>query len=113
MTRYLVQMQPQELAHIIAMVALFRPGPMQFIPSYIKRLHNEERVTYRHPRLQRTFEETFGIPIYQEQIIFAAMDIGGYTASEADNLRRAISKKKRKRSKGIAPNSSAARGERD
>lgn len=94
MTRYLVQMQPQELAHIIAMVALFRPGPMQFIPSYIKRLHNEERVTYRHPRLQRTFEETFGIPIYQEQIIFAAMDIGGYSASEADNLRRAISKKK-------------------
>jgi len=94
MTRYLVQMQPKNLSHIIAMVALFRPGPMQFIPSYIKRMHGEEEVTYLHPALEPIFKETYGIPIYQEQIIFAAMDLAGYTASEADNLRRAISKKK-------------------
>ncbi|NPV77952.1 MAG: DNA polymerase III subunit alpha [Anaerolineae bacterium] len=94
MTRYLVQMKPKTLAHIIAMVALFRPGPMEFIPSYIKRMHGEEMVTYRHPELETIFKETYGIPIYQEQIMFAAMALANYTASEADDLRKAISKKK-------------------
>ena len=94
MTRYLVQMKPSSLAHIIAMVALYRPGPLDFIPSYIKRMHGEEPVTYRHDLLEPIFKETYGIPIYQEQIMFAAMDLGGYTASEADNLRKVISKKK-------------------
>jgi DNA polymerase-3 subunit alpha len=94
MTRYLTQMKPQNLAHIIAMVALYRPGPLDFIPSYIRRMHGEEEVTYRHPALETIFKETYGIPIYQEQIMFAAMDLGGYTASEADNLRKVISKKK-------------------
>lgn len=94
MTRYLVQMKPKTLAHIIAMVALFRPGPMEFIPSYIKRMHGEETVTYRHPELETIFKETYGIPIYQEQIMFAAMALANYTASEADDLRKAISKKK-------------------
>ena len=93
MTRYLLQMKPQNLDNIIAMVALFRPGPMEFIPSYIKRMHNEEEVSYRHPLLQNVFKDTFGIPIYQEQLMFAAMDIAGYTAAEADDLRKAISKK--------------------
>ncbi|MAT43067.1 MAG: DNA polymerase III subunit alpha [Anaerolineaceae bacterium] len=96
MTRYLVQMQPKNLDHIIAMVALYRPGPMEFIPSYIKRMHGEEEVTYRHNSLEPLFNETYGIPIYQEQLMFAAMDIGGYSASEADALRKAISKKKAK-----------------
>ena len=94
MTRYLVQMKPKTLAHIIAMVALFRPGPMDFIPSYIKRMHGEETATYRHPELEEIFKETYGIPIYQEQIMFAAMALANYTASEADDLRKAISKKK-------------------
>ena len=94
MTRYLVQMQPHNLSNIIAMVALYRPGPMEFIPSYIKRMHGEEEVQYRHEDLKTNFEETYGIPIYQEQIMFAAMDLAGYTASEADDLRKAISKKK-------------------
>lgn len=93
MTRWLVQMRPQNLDNIIAMVALFRPGPMDFIPSYIKRMHNEEPVTYRHPMLEKVFKETYGIPIYQEQIMFAAMDLAGYTAADADDLRKAISKK--------------------
>ena len=94
MTRYLVQMKPQNLSHIIAMVALYRPGPLDFIPSYIRRMHGEEPVTYRHAMLEPIFKETYGTPIYQEQIMFAAMDLGGFTASEADNLRKVISKKK-------------------
>jgi DNA polymerase-3 subunit alpha len=95
MTRWLVQMKPTQLAHIIAMVALFRPGPMDFIPSYIKRMHGEEEVTYRDPGLEVDFKETYGIPIYQEQIMFAAMHLAGYTASESDDLRKAIAKKKK------------------
>jgi DNA polymerase III subunit alpha len=94
MTRYLMQMKPKNLDHIIAMVALYRPGPLEFIPSYIRRMHGEEQVTYRHPALESIFKETYGIPIYQEQIMFAAIGLAGYTASEADDLRKAISKKK-------------------
>ena len=94
MTRYLMQMKPKNVANIIAMVALYRPGPLDFIPSYIRRMHGEEKVTYHHPKLEPIFNETFGIPIYQEQIMFAAMELAGYTASEADGLRKAIAKKK-------------------
>jgi DNA polymerase-3 subunit alpha len=94
MTRYITQMKPQNLANVIAMVALYRPGPLEFIPTYIRRMHGEEAVSYRHPALEPIFNETYGIPIYQEQIMFAAMDLAGYTASEADELRKAISKKK-------------------
>jgi DNA polymerase III subunit alpha len=93
MTRYLVQMKPTNLANIIAMVALYRPGPLEFIPSYILRMHGEEKVTYRHPKMEKIFNETYGIPIYQEQIMFAAMELAGYTASEADDLRKTIAKK--------------------
>jgi|YNPNPStandDraft_1061719.scaffolds.fasta_scaffold00308_8 DNA polymerase-3 subunit alpha len=94
MTRYLTQMRPKNLSHIIAMVALYRPGPMSFIPSYIQRMHGLEEVTYRHPDLEDVLKETYGIPIYQEQIMFAAMRLANYTASEADDLRKAIAKKK-------------------
>jgi DNA polymerase-3 subunit alpha len=94
MTRYLTQMKPKNLANIIAMVALYRPGPLDFIPSYIRRMHGEEEVSYRHPALEPIFKETFGIPIYQEQIMFAAVELAGYTASESDDLRKAIAKKK-------------------
>jgi DNA polymerase-3 subunit alpha len=93
MRRYLMQMKPKELANVIAMVALFRPGPMDFIPGYIRRMHGEEAVQYRHPTLEPIFKETYGYPVYQEQLMFAAMDLAGYTASEADDLRKAIAKK--------------------
>ena len=96
MTRYLMQMKPRNLANIIAMVALYRPGPLQFIPQYIRRMHDEEKVDYRDPKLEPILNETFGIPIYQEQIMFAAMQLANYTASEADDLRKAIAKKKPK-----------------
>jgi DNA polymerase III subunit alpha len=93
MTRYISQMRPENLDNVIAMVALYRPGPMDHIPTYIRRMHGEEAVTYRHPLLEPIFKETYGIPIYQEQLMIAAMNLGGYTASEADELRKAISKK--------------------
>ncbi len=95
MTRYLMEMEPKKLEHIIAMVALYRPGPMQFIPDYIARMHGEQEVKYLHPMMEPIFAETYGIPVYQEQIMFAAMDLAGYTASESDDLRKAISKKKK------------------
>ncbi len=96
MRRYLMEMKPRELANVIAMVALYRPGPLEFIPTYIRRMHGEEEVTYRHPALEPIFRETYGIPVYQEQIMFAAMELAGYTAAEADGLRKAIAKKKAK-----------------
>ena len=94
MTRHLMNMQPHNLKNIIAMVALFRPGPMQFIPDYILRMHGQDEPKYLHPKLEPIFSETYGIPIYQEQIMTAAMELAGYSASDADDLRKAISKKK-------------------
>jgi DNA polymerase-3 subunit alpha len=94
MTRNIVQMRPHNLANIIAMVALFRPGPMDHIDSYIRRMHKEETVSYRHPKLEKIFAETYGTPIYQEQLMLAVMEIAGYTAADADDFRKAISKKK-------------------
>ncbi len=94
MRRWLMQMKPKNLANVIAMVALFRPGPMDFIPSYISRMHGEEEVTYRHPLQEPILKETFGITVYQEQIMYTAMNLAGYTASEADNLRKGVAKKK-------------------
>ncbi|MBI4732163.1 MAG: DNA polymerase III subunit alpha [Chloroflexi bacterium] len=96
MTKWLVQMKPTSLEHVIAMVALFRPGPMEFIPDYISRMHGESKVELRHPALEPIFRDTYGIPIYQEQIMRAAVELAGYTGSESDDLRSAISKKKAK-----------------
>jgi len=93
MTRYIMQMKPHNLANIIDMVALFRPGPMEKIPNYINRMHGEEEITYEHPLMEPIFKDTFGLPVYQEQLMRAVIELAGYTASEADNLRKAISKK--------------------
>jgi DNA polymerase-3 subunit alpha len=95
MTRWLVQMKPKNLDNIIAMVALYRPGPMQFIPDYIARMHGEAEVEYRHPSMAPIFQDTYGIPVYQEQLMRAAVELAGYTPSESDELRKAISKKKK------------------
>ena len=96
MTKWLVQMKPRTLDNVIAMVALYRPGPMEFIPDYISRMHGESPVEYRHPALEPIFGETFGIPLYQEQLMRAAIELAGFTPSESDELRAAISKKKTK-----------------
>ena len=94
MTKWLVQMKPQTLDNIIAMVALYRPGPMDFIPDYISRMHGESEVEYKHPALEPIFGDTYGIPLYQEQLMRAAIELAGYSPSESDELRAAISKKK-------------------
>ena len=80
---------------------LYRPGPMAFIPDYIARMHGEAEVEYRHPALAPIFQDTYGIPVYQEQLMRAAVELAGYTPSESDELRKAISKKRKKRLKSI------------
>ena len=94
MTRYVTQMKPKSLAHIVAMVALYRPGPMSNIPDYILHMHGEAEIKYAHPDLESIFKETYGVPIYQEQLMYAVMKLAGYTASEAYDFLKAISKKK-------------------
>jgi DNA polymerase-3 subunit alpha len=93
MRRYLKEMKPTKLEHMIAMVALYRPGPMDFIPDYIDRMHNRQEISYRHEKLIPIYEETFGIPVYQDQIMHSAVAIAGYTPSESDSLRKAVAKK--------------------
>ncbi|MEW6649131.1 MAG: DNA polymerase III subunit alpha [Chloroflexota bacterium] len=95
MTRYLTQMKPKNVDNVIAMVALYRPGPLEYIPDYIHRMHGEQAVSYRHPSMEAIFKETYGIPIYQEQIMRAAVELAGYTLSESDDLRKAIAKKQK------------------
>jgi DNA polymerase-3 subunit alpha len=93
MRRYLKQLKPTEVEDIIAMVALYRPGPMQHIPDYIEGKHKRKEVKYLHPLLKPILETTYGIPVYQEQIMRIAQDLAGFTLAEADILRKAIGKK--------------------
>ncbi len=93
MKRYLRDLKPTEFGDIIAMVSLYRPGPMQFISVYIDGKHGKKKVTYLHPSLEAVLKETYGIAIYQEQILEIAKLFAGFTLGEADLLRRAIGKK--------------------
>ena len=95
MRRILQEMRPSQLEHIIALVALYRPGPLEMIPNYIRRMHGEEEVTYLDPSLEPILKETYGILVYQEQVMRTAIDMAGYTATDADKLRKAIGKKKK------------------
>jgi DNA-directed DNA polymerase III PolC len=96
MQQMLRDMRPTRYEHIIAAVSLYRPGPMDFIPQYNRRLHGEEQVEYRHPLLRSILEETYGIMVYQEQLMQVAGQLFGYELGEADLMRRAVSKKKEK-----------------
>jgi len=93
MRRYLKQLKPTQLEDIIAMVSLYRPGPMALIPNYIARKHKKKKVEFLHPKLKLILESTYGIPVYQEQIMKIAKDLAGFTLVEADVLRKAIGKK--------------------
>ncbi|HJR44045.1 MAG TPA: DNA polymerase III subunit alpha [Actinomycetota bacterium] len=95
MRRYLAQLKPTKFEHIMAMVALYRPGPMDQIPSYIERMHNPEKITYLHPELEDITKETYGVLVYQEQIVLTLQRLAGYTPGQADLVRKAIGKKKR------------------
>jgi len=93
MRRYLKQLKPTGIEDIIAMVALYRPGPMSHIPQYINAKNGLTNVKYLHERLEPILKTTYGIPVYQEQIMKIAQDLAGFTLGEADILRKAIGKK--------------------
>jgi DNA polymerase-3 subunit alpha len=94
MRRYIRELQPSTVFDLAAMVALYRPGPMDNIPSYIKRKHGEEKVTYLHPLLEPYLNRTYGVFVYQEDIMAASTALAGFTGPEADMLGYAIRKKK-------------------
>lgn len=93
MKRVLKQLKPTALTDIVALNALYRPGPMDQIPTFINRKFNKEPVTYIHPDLEPILKDTYGVLVYQEQIMKIAHEIAGFTLGEADLLRRAVSKK--------------------
>jgi DNA polymerase III subunit alpha len=93
MRKALAEMQPDRFEDIIALVALYRPGPMANIPTYNARKHGREKPDYIHPKLETVLRETFGVIVYQEQVMQAAQLLAGYSLGEADLLRRAMGKK--------------------
>jgi DNA polymerase-3 subunit alpha len=95
MQKYLRMLKPTCIEDLIAMNALYRPGPMEHIPSFVRRKHGEEPITYLHPSLEPILSNTYGIMVYQEQIMQIAQVLAGYSLAEADLLRRAMGKKKR------------------
>jgi DNA polymerase-3 subunit alpha len=94
MRKYLQELKPTSLEDLIAMNALFRPGPMDFIPNFINRKHGREKVDFPHPLLEPILSNTYGIMVYQEQIMQSAQIIAGFSLGKADILRRAMGKKK-------------------
>lgn len=93
MTRFLKELKPTNIDDINAMVALYRPGPMAFIPDYIERKYNPEKVEYMDPQLKPILERTYGIIIYQDDVLLIAVNLAGYSWGEADKFRKAIGKK--------------------
>jgi len=95
--RVCMELKPDCLEDIIALVALFRPGPMEFIPEYVACKHGRKKPEYLHPSLEPILKETYGIPVYQEQIMQIFRDLGGFSLGEADLVRRAIGEKDREK----------------
>lgn len=95
MRQFLKKLKPNNFLDLTSAIALYRPGPMQNIDSFIRRKHNQEKIEYLHEDLKSILNETFGIIVYQEQIMQILVKIGGYTYAESDNIRRAMSKKKK------------------
>ena len=103
MKRYLKDLKASSFEDIIAMVALYRPGPMQFIESFIRRKHGQEKITYLHPGLENSLKSTYGIMIYQEQFMQISKEWCGFTGGQADTLRKAVGKKKIDLMKKVKP----------
>ncbi len=93
MKRYLKQLMPTSLEDIIAMVALYRPGPMEYIPDYINGKHGRKKPQYLHPKLEPILSTTYGVAVYQEQLLNIARSLAGFTYGQADVLRKAVGKK--------------------
>ena len=103
MKRYLRGLKPTTFEDIIAMVALYRPGPMQFIDSFIRRKHGEEEIAYLHPGMKNSLKNTYGILVYQEQFMQISKEWCGFTGGQADTLRKAVGKKKIDLMKKVKP----------
>jgi len=93
MQKYLRELKPDKFGDLIAMNALYRPGPMAYIPNYIYRKHGREAITYDLPEMQEYLEETYGITVYQEQVMLLAQKLAGFSKGDADVLRKAMGKK--------------------
>jgi DNA polymerase-3 subunit alpha len=93
MTRYLKELKPTTIFDIMAMVALFRPGPMESIPDYIKRKHHPETIEYLDPRMKDYLDQSLGLIVYQDDVLLTAINLGGYNWEEADKFRKAMGKK--------------------
>ena len=95
MKRYLRELKPNHFGDLIAMNALYRPGPMDYIPQYIRRKHGKDKIVYEVPAMEKFLKETYGITVYQEQVMLLSQELGGFTKGQADSLRKAMGKKKR------------------
>ncbi len=112
MTRYLKELKPTRVEDLMAMVALFRPGPMAVIPEYIARKRNPKLIKYLDPRMEKFLKASYGLLVYQDDLLFCALDLAGYTWEEVDKFRKAVGKKipaemaaqKEKFTKGIVKN---------
>lgn len=112
MTKFLKELKPERVEDIMAMVALYRPGPMAVIPEYIKRKNNPKLVQYLDPRMEKFLDKSYGLIVYQDDLLFCAIELAGYTWEEADKFRKAVGKKipeemaaqKEKFTKGIIQN---------
>lgn len=94
MTKWLVEMKPERMEDLIVIISLYRPGPMKSIPVYINNKQNPQNVKYLHPKLKETLEETYGVMVYQEQVMEICRKLAGYSYGHADLVRRAMAKKK-------------------
>ncbi|HEY6736521.1 MAG TPA: DNA polymerase III subunit alpha [Candidatus Saccharimonadia bacterium] len=94
MKRYLRELKPTVFDDIIAMAALYRPGPMQFIDNFIDRKHGRAEISYFHPKMEGALQMTYGVLVYQEQVMQIAKDLAGFTGGQADTLRKGVAKKK-------------------
>ena len=93
MQKYLKDLKPTKLEDLIAMNALYRPGPMQYIPQFVRRKHGQEAIAYPFEEMKKRLEETYGITVYQEQVMLLSRDLAGFTRGQSDELRKAMGKK--------------------
>lgn len=95
MKKHLRELKPNRFEDLIAMNALYRPGPMEYIPRYIKRKHGLEKIEYMLPEMEKHLKDTYGITVYQEQVMLLSQELAGFTKGQADSLRKAMGKKKK------------------
>jgi DNA polymerase-3 subunit alpha len=93
MKKWLMALQPERLTDLVAMNALYRPGPMDYIPTFVARKQGREQVSYDHPLMEKYLKDTYGVTVYQEQVMLLSRLLAGFTRGESDQLRKAMGKK--------------------